>query len=285
MDKIIIVALLFLLMMCLFIIYAMVKKNNKNTEASMQNRWEEGNNNDNISEKKQISQKENRIEEDLNKSGVFQSNETEIFEEAEGSDQPNLNLDVCTSENETQLFDFEPVDKDLMPKKAFSKVSAPKVSIPDDAVTDIFEDPVFDRKMSYKQVESNDTEIMPDDEIFEKREKKSEDLSLSDRVQSGTHYIRMIHLGKNKVLIEKSFDKSLLLGRSEYADICFKDEKSVSSEHCRIMVNNGIFYCVDLNSLNGTYVNGSRLKPGVEKEIYSGMLLMIGQVRTRVDFI
>lgn len=47
------------------------------------------------------------------------------------------------------------------------------------------------------------------------------------------------------------------IGRSSRNDITINDA-NVSREHCQIVENNGYYSIVDLNSTNGTYVNGSR---------------------------
>lgn len=259
MDKIIIIALLFLLMMCLIIIYTMVKRNNKHT--------------------KERTEKNVEVSESKKSIGIPQNIERTDIKCIERNSYINK-----VTDNETQLFDFGDEDKKDIEKKAGFEASVPEDFSCDKEATDIFENLSGDNKISSKYMDDNNTEIITTDYPCDKIDTKSEDLHFSGSMQKGMHHIRIIHLGTNKVLIDKEFDKSLLLGRSEYADVRFEYEKSVSSEHCRIIVNNENFYCVDLNSLNGTYVNGSRLQPGVEKEIYSGMLLMIGQVRTRVDF-
>lgn len=83
---------------------------------------------------------------------------------------------------------------------------------------------------------------------------------------------------------------SILLGRSEQADHKL-DHPSVSWEHARIGNEGGRFSITDLNSTNGTYVDGERIKGRVEiqpgQEIRLGAFAFTinaqGQVEKRSD--
>lgn len=47
-------------------------------------------------------------------------------------------------------------------------------------------------------------------------------------------------------------------------DYCISGNSSISRRHAEIRVKNGAFYLVDLNSTNGTYLNGQRVQPNQE---------------------
>ncbi len=68
---------------------------------------------------------------------------------------------------------------------------------------------------------------------------------------------------------------SVNIGRSEENDIQISD-MSVSRTHLNIMEKDGRFYIKDLNSQNGTYVNGSRIKPDEYFEIKENYPIVIG---------
>ena len=53
--------------------------------------------------------------------------------------------------------------------------------------------------------------------------------------------------------------RTLVVGRSPRADIVLHDE-GVSRQHCRVRLENGVPYLADLNSKNGTSLNGQRLE-------------------------
>lgn len=61
-----------------------------------------------------------------------------------------------------------------------------------------------------------------------------------------------------------------IVGKSEeQADVLIR-EAAVSRIHARLEQRQGVFYIRDLNSRNGTYINGIRLKPQEQKEIRGG---------------
>ena len=78
---------------------------------------------------------------------------------------------------------------------------------------------------------------------------------------------------------EFDIGKAVILGRLETNDVPIQDGKA-SREHAKIFQQGGDFAIVDLNSSNGTFVNGQKitkrvLKPGDE--------IGIGLVRLRFD--
>ena len=54
-------------------------------------------------------------------------------------------------------------------------------------------------------------------------------------------------------------DKPVIVGRTK-GDILLKSDSFVSSEHCVISYENGILFVEDLNSSNGTYYKGIKIK-------------------------
>ena len=67
----------------------------------------------------------------------------------------------------------------------------------------------------------------------------------------------------------QSFDlvgNSVYIGRSEDNDIQISD-MSVSRRHLEIIEKDGQYYIKDLNSQNGTYVNGKQIEPDKYIEI------------------
>ncbi len=47
-------------------------------------------------------------------------------------------------------------------------------------------------------------------------------------------------------------------------DLCITGNGTISREHCRLVHRDGSYYITDCSSVNGTYLNGQRLQPGVE---------------------
>ena len=74
---------------------------------------------------------------------------------------------------------------------------------------------------------------------------------------------------------------SVIIGRNaNEADLVIDYDRSVSGRHCRICERDGKFYVKDLQSSNGSLLNGIRLSD--EMEIYSGSILTLGRLEIRV---
>jgi 3',5'-cyclic-nucleotide phosphodiesterase len=68
---------------------------------------------------------------------------------------------------------------------------------------------------------------------------------------------------------------SLLLGRSPDSDLQIKDH-FVSRKHLRISRKGSRIFIKDLNSRNGTFVNGEPINPGIEVELPEGVPVVMG---------
>lgn len=68
--------------------------------------------------------------------------------------------------------------------------------------------------------------------------------------------------GDVRTLSSKGYD-SLLIGRTDECNLCFEDDASVSRTHARIEINPSVCYLHDLNSSNGTFVNGTRIQEAI----------------------
>jgi len=71
----------------------------------------------------------------------------------------------------------------------------------------------------------------------------------------------------------------ITLGRAADNQICL-DEVTVSQHHAVLLIEEGLVKLCDLNSTNGTRVNGARI---VERELKDGDLIAIGEVEMRFE--
>ena len=62
------------------------------------------------------------------------------------------------------------------------------------------------------------------------------------------------------------------------------DEAGVSRRHARLLREDQAVYVMDLNSTNGTHVNGDPLQPGVEKRLRDGDELLLGRLKLYIFF-
>ncbi len=69
-------------------------------------------------------------------------------------------------------------------------------------------------------------------------------------------------------------DKTLTIGRGD-TDVSIKDAK-LSSTHCKIAIKGLKIFITDLNSTNGTSINGENLAPQIDKELKIGDRIKIG---------
>jgi adenylate cyclase len=76
------------------------------------------------------------------------------------------------------------------------------------------------------------------------------------------------------------YKKSLLVGRRESCDIVLRFA-NVSGNHCQLSVENGYWYVQDLNSQNGTKVNGSRV---TRKRLDPGATLSIAKHKYEIKY-
>ena len=74
--------------------------------------------------------------------------------------------------------------------------------------------------------------------------------------------------------------KHLLAGRRESCDIVLRFA-NVSAHHCELTVKSGYWYVKDLNSRNGTKVNGVRV---TEKQLDPGDMLSIAKHKYEVKY-
>lgn len=88
--------------------------------------------------------------------------------------------------------------------------------------------------------------------------------------------------GQRSITIDK-VNESIIIGKSQhYADYIIGDIPTVSNRHCEISSSSRGLFIQDLNSTNGTFINGHRLKPQERMQIYHGDELRISKVIFKV---
>lgn len=73
---------------------------------------------------------------------------------------------------------------------------------------------------------------------------------------------------------------SLLIGRRESCDIVLRFA-NVSGQHCQLSLEDGYWYVQDMNSQNGTKVNGERVS---RKLLESGDLLTVAKNKYKIYY-
>jgi hypothetical protein len=76
-------------------------------------------------------------------------------------------------------------------------------------------------------------------------------------------------------------DSGLLVGRSARASFVIEHD-SVSRNHARFLLDNGALCLEDLDSMNGTWVDGQKLEPNAPVPLQPGGIVEIGKIKLRV---
>lgn len=93
------------------------------------------------------------------------------------------------------------------------------------------------------------------------------DISSSDSMgKESDTYLKLINRKEQlsfKVNEHYYLSNSVRIGRDDSNDIVLKD-RFISKVHCQIVKDEGIYYLEDLDSANGTYLNGQEIKDAIE---------------------
>lgn len=80
--------------------------------------------------------------------------------------------------------------------------------------------------------------------------------------------------GKTEILVDKH---EFVLGRDDSADGTI-DSSAISRKHCKILYSDEKNFILDLDSANGTYLNGTKLEANKPKPINEGDKIKLGNV-------
>lgn len=90
------------------------------------------------------------------------------------------------------------------------------------------------------------------------------------------HKIKLTDRGDEMKTYQSGFKGAVIIGRNpSYCTLLLNGDNSISGRHCGIYVRRGHFYIRDLNSSNGTKVNGIPLAE--EIEIRTGDVVKLGR--------
>ena len=115
----------------------------------------------------------------------------------------------------------------------------------------------------------------------------------SDTDRLGSEAVLILQVGEDETPILVQMRNEVVLGRMSQTDQLKTfinlvpygaDEAGVSRQHARLQRVEDAVYVMDLNSTNGTRVNGEPLQASVEKHLRDGDELMLGRLRVFVFF-
>ncbi len=152
---------------------------------------------------------------------------------------------------------------------------------------------VLRRKRKKVQFETIDDNILQElERSFETADEKTElvrtnipdDDGRTYMIWNGgnTYHIILTDIHSMAKTFQVPLERSVTVGRKQgMCDVILDYEKSVSSKHCEISVKDGKFYIKDLQSANGTYVNGSKVL--ADTEIFSGNVIKLGRLELKFE--
>ncbi|MCQ8105095.1 FHA domain-containing protein [Methylomonas sp. SURF-2] len=76
--------------------------------------------------------------------------------------------------------------------------------------------------------------------------------------------------------------EQVTLGRADNCDLCLNDDVEISNQHTLLQMKNGKLISRDLNSTNGTLINGVPIHN--DYPLRSGDLLLLGRTELRIEF-
>lgn len=95
--------------------------------------------------------------------------------------------------------------------------------------------------------------------------------------QSAAYQVVLTDINSSMKSFQAPLSQAVIIGRKRgESDIVLDYEKTVSGKHCEITVRNNKFFVRDLQSSNGTFLNGSKVL--TETEIVSGNILKLGRL-------
>lgn len=103
------------------------------------------------------------------------------------------------------------------------------------------------------------------------------------KTEAGPRY-NLTATGPYRATVLQIGDGQTILGKSPTKANCvISSSAAVSRAHCRLTVDDeGNLSVADLNSVNGTFVNGVRVEPGYEARLSEGCTLRLADVEFRV---
>jgi pSer/pThr/pTyr-binding forkhead associated (FHA) protein len=117
--------------------------------------------------------------------------------------------------------------------------------------------------------------------------------ALSAQLGKRPRAIRLI-IGDNNREIEMPLDKIIHLGRSAPASNVFPEidltdnagsVKTISRRHARIIKKGSRVFVEDLDSANGTFINGHKLDPYLPEALNDGDILQLGRLNIQVNIL
>lgn len=156
---------------------------------------------------------------------------------------------------------------------------------------------VIMRKKRQKQIQESTEEKTPEEaltkaDIQEEKQQKTEGLQKGSQLVVNAEaefsrkcVLKLTAIGYKEICwyITLEEGKRMTLGRDKRADIIIGDgDKKISGIHCAVKWENGTLYVWDLDSTNGTFVNGVPIQGMGKVAVHEGEVIRIGTYEYRI---
>lgn len=138
---------------------------------------------------------------------------------------------------------------------------------------------VLDEKVSHES--ENRPEGPAPAPVFDDDDGKT--MRLFDYPDTGlkSYQLNLYDLNSPGVVYRVNLSDRVVIGRRASCDVCIPNG-TLSGEHCEILLKNGKMYLHDLNSTNGTFLNGNANRV-TEEELASGSVFEMGAIRLKAE--
>ncbi|MDD2978576.1 MAG: FHA domain-containing protein [Hespellia sp.] len=104
-----------------------------------------------------------------------------------------------------------------------------------------------------------------------------------DRGKTTEYYLRLSPVGMVGTQYFEIHREPFIIGRSRQRADGQVESRQVGNTHCRILCEGGKYYAMDLNSRNGTYLNGIKIPPLQACVLSNGDTLLLADTGFRVE--
>jgi len=145
---------------------------------------------------------------------------------------------------------------------------------------------MFGKKKNKNTGEQNVNSFYESDEeatVFVNRYEDEEKTSFFWETNEREYVVRLTDVMNPEKTFTMKVNDSVVIGHSAaLSDVYIDHDRAISRKHCRLVRHGNEYFLQDMDSSNGTYVNGSRIYRE-EKAIYDGDLIRMGRVELKFE--
>lgn len=212
------------------------------------------------------------------------SEEYSVVQKTSDNCNDSETYDENTADDEGILDDEEADDSDLSVSESSDTSGNSEASENSDSSeeSDISDSAGAENKADDITDSADSSENNASNTVEDNAEKAEEDEAAPPESEKIVHKARVSFTGQNNSDVKfVEFSKSATIGRRNTNDLIISD-KAVSGNHCELTFADGKVYIEDMNSTNGTFIDGERIS---RKELKSGDVIILGKMSFKVNIL